>query len=79
MAKNPQASPDTTEKASPGPAATSAAPVGCRAAYHDGPPEMHFAGRLWLQGVPQTVSDEEWSRIVARSGPEHYGFALIEE
>jgi len=49
----------------------------CRqAAYHDGPPEIAFAGRAWQRGQPQAVTEQEWLAMQAR--PDFAGFAFAE-
>ena len=36
-------------------------------AFHQGPPQISFAGRNWQRGVPQSVTAEEWAAMQARS------------
>ena len=35
-------------------------------AFHQGPPQISFAGRNWQRGVPQSVTAGEWAAMQAR-------------
>lgn len=35
-------------------------------AYHDGPPQISFWGRLWHRGDAQTIDADEWAAMKAR-------------
>lgn len=36
-------------------------------AYHDGPPQISFNGRLWTRGDAQTIDADEWAVMKARA------------
>ncbi len=55
-------------------AATAA--TGLRVAYHAGPPQIHFAGRVWHQGDEQPVTEAEWSAMQARADFGHFDFRV---
>jgi len=54
--------------------AAAAAPQPSRVAYHQGPPEVHFAGRVWRQGDSQPVTDAEWAAMQKRADFGHFDF-----
>ncbi len=35
-------------------------------AFHQGPPQISFAGRNWQRGVAQPVTADEWAAMQAR-------------
>ena len=37
-------------------------------AYHDGPPDIVFAGRAWRRGAAQPVTAEELKSMTRRAG-----------
>lgn len=37
-----------------------------KVAYHSGPPELTFHGRLWYRGAAQEVSEADWLAMQAR-------------
>jgi hypothetical protein len=41
-----------------------------------GPAEMHFCGRLWQCGQPQSITPEQWHAMQSR-GAARLGFTLI--
>lgn len=45
-----------------------------RVAYHDGPPEIHFAGLTWRRGVADTVTAEKWAEMQARGDFKEFDF-----
>lgn len=53
---------------------TAAQPNAGRAAYHQGPPEIEFAGRRWQIGVSQPLTDAEFAAMQARGDFDHFGF-----
>lgn len=62
-------------------AATTAAPITPtgRAAYHDGPPEIEFAGRRWLRGQAQALTADEFAALQARPDAAGFGFIFDKE
>lgn len=42
--------------------------VPTRFAYHAGPPDIVFAGRLWRRGVHQVVAPDELKSMTQRAG-----------
>lgn len=52
------------------------APKTPKAAYHDGPPEIQFAGRRWLRDMPQDLTAQEWAAMQARPDFKHFDFTL---
>lgn len=58
----------TRKRAAP-PAATQS-----RIAYHDGPPEILFAGRRWVRGIAQPVGAEELEAMKKRRDFAAYRF-----
>lgn len=52
----------------------STAPHTGRAAYHQGPPDIEFAGRRWQIGVSQPLTDAEFSAMQQRADFDHFGF-----
>lgn len=65
-----KAAPDPSGEASVSPAPVSAGPArtDMRFAYHDGPPDIIFAGRTWRRGVPQPVTRQELRSMTRRAG-----------
>jgi hypothetical protein len=47
-----------------------------QAAYHDGPPEIEFAGRRWLRGRAQPLTDAEFAALQARPDAAQFGFTF---
>jgi len=47
-----------------------------KAAYHDGPPEIEFAGRRWLRGKAQALTDAEFAAVQARPDAAQFGFTF---
>jgi hypothetical protein len=45
-----------------------------RAAYHQGPPEIEYAGRRWQIGVSQPLTDAEFAAMQERGDFDHFGF-----
>ena len=45
-----------------------------RVAYHDGPPEIHFAGLPWRRGVADTVTPALWEYMQSRSDFNQFDF-----
>lgn len=45
-----------------------------RIAYHDGPPEIQFAGRRWLRGAAQPVGTDELQAMKKRRDFAAYRF-----
>lgn len=56
------------------PQATVGEPVWVGVAYHDGPPEIHFAGRRWLRGVGQRLTLAEFEGMQSRRDFSTYRF-----
>ena len=56
------------------PQATVGEPVFVGLAYHDGPPEIHFAGRRWQRGVAQPVTIAELEGVRPRRDFSAYRF-----
>lgn len=65
-----------TEPASP---ATPSIPATGRAAYHDGPPEIEFAGRRWRRGQAQTLTTAEFDALQERPDAAGFGFIFDKE
>lgn len=53
------------------------APQAVRVAYHQGPPEIHFAGLPWRRGVADAVSAEKWAEMQARGDFHHFDFRPV--
>jgi len=47
-------------------------------AYNDGPPEIGFAGRRWMKGLPQSVTAQEWEGIQAHPHSKQFDFKVEE-
>lgn len=45
-------------------------------AYHLGPPDLTYCGRLWYRGKPQSVTESEWSAMRARADFAHFDFRV---
>ncbi|MGE0358649.1 MAG: hypothetical protein AB7P08_17235 [Burkholderiales bacterium] len=43
-------------------------------AYHEGPPSLTFAGRLWHRGVAQSVPAPDWAAMQQRLDFRHFNF-----
>lgn len=54
-------------------------PQGVRVAYHDGPPEIRFAGLPWRRGVADTISAEKWAEMQARGDFREFDFRIEKE
>lgn len=44
-----------------------ASPQSISVAYHDGPPQISFNGRLWNRGDAQTIGAGEWAAMQSRA------------
>ena len=47
-----------------------------RVAYHDGPPEIGYAGLSWQRGVVKEVTAHTWSVMQARSDFAPFDFRI---
>lgn len=52
------------------------APASLQVAYHGGPPDLTYRGRLWYRGKPQSVTESEWSAMRARADFAHFDFRV---
>ncbi len=73
-----EALPPLPDSAYPPGAVALAEPPPLAVAYHDGPPEIQFAGRRWLRGVIQPVTAQEWTAMQSRPDCASFGFAEAE-
>ena len=51
-------------------------PAAMQAAYHSGPPDLTYCGRLWYRGKPQSVTESEWGAMRARADFAHFDFRV---
>lgn len=51
-------------------------PSPLQVAYHLGPPDLFYCGRLWYRGKPQSVTESEWSAMRARADFAHFDFRV---
>lgn len=49
------------------------------AAYHEGPPEIDFAGRRWTLGSEQPINRAEFDALQARPDAAPFAFTFTEE
>lgn len=54
-------------------------PQSVRVAYHDGPPEIRFAGLPWRRGVADTITAEKWAEMNARGDFHEFDFRIEKE